>query len=70
MRRPDLLLRPAPPADRLREETPDEIRKLANLRSVLDRITPTQLWAFILVTCALLFSKIILIQLGYMEPIR
>lgn len=48
---------------------PDEIRRLASLRSVLDRIPPAVLLGSVLAITAAVGGKIALIQLGYADRV-
>ena len=53
----------------LRFADPDEIRRLAALRQVLDRIPPEALLASVLGVSAFIGGKIALIQLGVIDPV-
>ena len=48
---------------------PDEIRRLANLREKLDQIPPSVLLGVTLGLSAIIFGRIILIKLGFADPV-
>jgi hypothetical protein len=48
---------------------PGEIRRLAKVREVLDQIPPSVLLGSVLGFSALIFGRIILIKLGYADPV-
>ena len=53
----------------LRDADPDEIRRLASAREVLDKIPPEVLLGVTLLVSAVVVGKIALIKLGYDAPI-
>ena len=48
---------------------PDEIRRLASLREVLDQIPPSVLLGTVLGISAIIGGRILLIKLGYADPV-
>lgn len=55
--------------DGLREADAGEIRRFAELRRVLDAIPPQVLLGTTVGLAAIIFGKIILIKLGYSDPV-
>jgi hypothetical protein len=53
----------------LRTADPGEIRRLANLRQVLDGIPPSALLGTIVLFAGVIITKIVLIKLGLSDPI-
>jgi len=53
----------------LRTADPGEIRRLANLRQVLDGIPPSALLGTIVLLAGAILTKIVLIKLGLSDPI-